>query len=318
MSHCKANIETLPFDRVSERRSEVIENLERVHGHLGLNALILTSRRHLDFAGTADVCVYPEPLGSGTLLYFVTALLQQHENLGGFGKLTDQLRLGERFIPMLRTKLMPTDVPVTPLLVRLFTDRAIDSMLKHGSLDDLPTSVPDLYFAYLRRVNPEEALSHSQMLRATQAVAILSVEPDFVPKEFTGKQARDALLAPSLEVEDPPELSQLVNNGVLALRHSGAEQLFRFVLDPVAEYVGAFALAQRAGVSAAAWEVLRSKVEDSEKSKGFALALKLTWERYHAELRWPSVWSPLHPDPTDTALSVGNATVAAAGEGAQP
>jgi photosynthesis system II assembly factor YCF48-like protein len=82
------------FDRVSERRPEVVKSVERIHGRIGLNALLVTSRRPLDFEGSPNLSLYPEPLGSGTLLYFVTALLQNHENLGGFGQLTDQAAAG--------------------------------------------------------------------------------------------------------------------------------------------------------------------------------------------------------------------------------
>jgi hypothetical protein len=284
------------FDRVSERRPEVISAVERVHSRVALNALLVTSRRTLNFEGTSHQSLHPEPLGSGTLLYFVTALLRDHEDFGGFSHLTDQLRLGEQFIPLLRTEVIPGDIPVTPLLVRLFVDRAIERLRTYDSLEKLPTSIPDLYFDYLRRVNPTDTghsvISHSEMLRAAQTVAILALGSDLVPKEFSESEAQSAL--PAHEDDGPRVLDRLLENGVLSRRDSGAETILRFVLDPVAEYLAAFAYAQRAGSHGTAWADLINNAEAAEHADGFALALKLTWERYHRELGWAPAFGAIN------------------------
>jgi hypothetical protein len=284
---CRKARLALFIDRVSERRTETVCAVQKVYAQTQIKLLIVTSRVKLVFEGSGDVCFFPEHLDSSTLLYFVTALLQGYENLGGFGQLTDQLRLGERFIPMLQTSLLPAGVPVTPLLVRLFVERAIEALRATNSLEGLPRSVPDLYFDYLKRLNPKgaaQSISDEGMLRACQRLAVASIVPGFLPKEIPLPEARTAV------DPDGATIQKLVESGVLAQRSAGAESILRFALDPVAEYLAAFALAREAGASEESWERLASSIDNQERAKGFGLALRLTLERYSQDFGWAEAW----------------------------
>jgi photosystem II stability/assembly factor-like uncharacterized protein len=290
---CRRGRIVVVFDRASERRKDTLEALQKVHGQTQISKIMVTSRVRLNFGGGDDTCLYPEFLDSSTLLYFVTSLLHSYENLGGFSRLTDQLKLGERFVPILQTSLLPAGVPVTPLLVRLFVERAIESLQSTGSMDLLPSSVPDLYFDFLKRLNPHDvpdAVSDEELVDACRRLATVSVEPDFLPKEMTLSEAHAVLGSDGTGI-----IPRLVENGVLAKRTAGAETIMRFSLDPLAEYLAAFASAREAGSSKQAWERLIAKVGVEDRAKGFGVALRLTWERYHMDFKWPEVWESLSP-----------------------
>jgi hypothetical protein len=143
-----------------------------------------------------------------------------------------------------------------------------------GSLRDVPTSVPDLYFDYLRRLIPSDnsAEDAEAALDACQRLAVAALEPDFLPKEFTLKRARSVLGS-----ENSDAVQLFLANGVLTKRDVGSDAILRFALDPIAEYLAAFAHARSASGEAKEWKRLVHEVEDQDRAKGFALALKLTW-----------------------------------------
>ena len=152
-----------------------------------------------------------------------------------------------------------------------------------ASLNDLPNSVPDAYFDFLRGVNPQEPgvehrLTHEQMFEAAGILARQALGEDFVPRDFTLTKAREALARKRWkgpERADPIE--RLIQNGVLTSRYAGGDTLLRFALDPVAEFLAATAWDNDCGDDPKEWQKLMQKVlQKGKPADGFATAVRLT------------------------------------------
>ena len=88
--------------------------------------------------------------------------------------ISSQLELGRRLAEV--AMLDDAELPITPLLVRLYVERALHLLDKGRNLDELPGSIPEIYFDYLRQVNPksvtaEHYLDETQMIRSCCALA---------------------------------------------------------------------------------------------------------------------------------------------------
>lgn len=203
------------IDGLSERREDTSKNLL---GDSSMRNLVVTSRSPVNLAGRDPVIVTLEPLDPSDILRFLTNLLMNRTN-NRFMDITDQLEIARRLAAL--TQFDRDRVPMTPLLVKLFAERALSLSEQGSSIEDLPTSIPDLYFEFLRKVNPQDPgvanrMHHDEMLKAAGLLAKLSLEPDFVPKEFVLWKAR-ALLSENgwnfPASRDPIE--RLLDNGVL-------------------------------------------------------------------------------------------------------
>jgi hypothetical protein len=80
----------------------------------------------------------------------------------------------------------------------------------------------------------------------------------------------------------------LLDNQVLESKEIGGSTLVAFALDPIAEYVAAFAHAQDRGADLDRWNELRDKVaERGEEAAGFSEALRVTHAVFSHDLGWP-------------------------------
>lgn len=287
-------------DRVSERPLATRHYIETIFRSARIGSLILTSRTLLAIEGAQSVCIYPQPLNSGTLFRFMTNLLPVFlPEIGEdprapsrpFSTLQEQVKLAERLasIIRLRTEVGEEDVPLVPLTVRLFVEQAVQLLKQGNTLEDLPHSLPSVYFRYLRQVNPanpsvEHFLDGDKMINIAKVLGRTALGRDFIPKEFSSEAARAALKAAGEEVLpscDP--LARLRMNGVLVEKPYDIDTRFRFALDPVAEFLAAAAYAEQCGPDADAW---RSALSDSAHAGGFQTALRLTWQTYGRDRGW--------------------------------
>jgi hypothetical protein len=162
--------------------------------------------------------------------------------------------------------------------VRLFVEQAIDFLSMGKTLDDLPTSLPEVYAQYLKQVNPKtgaasNSLSDEEMLKVAKTLGKLALHPNYVPKEFSPEAAREALKSDGWTSFDPIDpVERLQSNGVLFQREIGAYTRYRFALDPIAEFLGAFAYAEECGANRDSWNQI---LESSAAAPGFQSALKL-------------------------------------------
>jgi len=280
-------------DRLSERSAITQRHIENLYRSAKIGSLVLTSRVSRILEGVQSVGIYLQPLDSSTLLHFVTSLLRAYRSdevqAKAFSKIKEQTDLGNRVASLisLRTDKGEEDVALVPLPVRLFVEQAIQLVRNGQSLDELPASLPEVYFLYLRRVNPLDSsvphfLTGDQMLKIAKALGKVALQPDFVPKEFSRTAAVSALKAveePVTNTYDPIERLKL--NGVLIEKQGGLDCRLRFALDPIAEFLAAAAYAEELGSSTKAWDDI---LESTKKALGFQSALKLVRQAYWAPL----------------------------------
>ena len=287
------------FDRVSERSTATQEYLGKVHGKLRCNALILTARHTIAMEVAETRFVYPEPLDSATLLNFMTAVIQYCVPTGGLGEnrpfatIQSQLELGKRLADLITVRIgagnRVREIPVLPLPVILFVSSAIDLITNMRSLDEVPKSLPNIYTDYLRRVNPKtlgvaNAMGDEDMLAVAKALAKIAIGSNYIPKEFTREQATECIRTnlPTLPQQIDP-LQRLIGNGVLMFKWVGAKAIYRFALDPVAEFLAAETYFDGCDSNSSCLENL---LESSNRAQGFHNALLLTIQARDATF-WP-------------------------------
>ena len=148
-------------DSLSEWRPDTQKYFKDIHQQLPLHSLLITTRMRIDFSTHVSTVLSPQALNSATLLTLMTALVnewrrKQDERAADFPHqigIVEQLHLGTQLAKLTGAD-TGDEIPITPLLVTLFVERAIELYSKGGSLENLPSSIPDLYFDYLRVVNP--------------------------------------------------------------------------------------------------------------------------------------------------------------------
>jgi hypothetical protein len=282
-------------DRLSERTLATQRHICSIHATAPINSLLITSREKFHFEGGQSTELYPRALTSDRLLYFLTRLLQLSNGIL-FPMIDDQLDLAKRLAKLVRVE--GKEVPITPLLVRLFFDRAVyllnNSDPKENALDMLPTSVPYVYFAYLRDTNPKgegvvNQLTDEATRNAAEALGKESLGDNFVPRDFSKTKARSILSQMgSNESEKLDPIRRLIDNQVLMAKQAATGELLRFVLDPIAEYVAASSYAQEFGNDPAKWKELINKVrEKGTTAAGFLTALELVWRADRQSFGWP-------------------------------
>lgn len=270
------------FDRLSERSAATFRTVERLHGNVKLALVVVSSRRAPEYEGAKAVSVLPLPLDSNTVMFLVTALINR-SNVGHFARLEEQSSLVNRLAKMISVPGKP-DHTVTPLLVRLFVDRALTLVSQGESLDHLPRSIPATFADELRDKNPTDAgaphfMLHDQMFRAARLLARESLGDNYVPQEITLDKARDVLRAAGWTnpaTLDP--VTRLQMNGALILRDEGTRTTVSFALDPVAEFLAAESYVEEIGMDIDRMEALRAKViSQGEPASGFLAALQIVW-----------------------------------------
>jgi hypothetical protein len=275
-------------DRVSERLISTQDCLARVHGSVRCNAILMTTRQAIAVEVPDQRFIYPQALDSSTLLSFMTEMVKYYFRGSDkpeerqFFTIQSQLELGKRLADLIAVRTAERDktqeIPMLPLPVVLFVSDAVALVRNGKSLDALPSSLPDVYANYLRRVNPkvhgiENGLDDETMLRTAKALARLALGSDYIPKEFSRDRGMQCLKSEAADIPagiDP--LLRLVANGVLLSKELGATTYLRFALDPVAEFLAAEAYFDQ-GAGEEACLCLRQLLSDSERAPGFHTAL---------------------------------------------
>jgi photosystem II stability/assembly factor-like uncharacterized protein len=289
----------LIVDALSERSIEMQNYIQNIHGKYPVNAMVITTRFPLDIKISDEVYLYPQALNSEKLLLFMSTTLAEKRN-NVFKSIENQLILGSRLSQLFKHN--GSELPITPIIVRLAIDKAIELGSNEivndinidpkliGILENLPTTIPEVYFDYLKRVNPQglsvpNYLPQDQMLRVTEILGELSIGNNFIPRDFTMASARDRLKCPPGNHPDP--ILRLIENGILVKREYGSDIFLRFSLDPIAEYMAAMALAKRFGNNQNELVLLDQKIDElGEKALGFKQAFLLVREVYKEIYEW--------------------------------
>jgi hypothetical protein len=274
-------------DGLSERSVETQTHVRTIYGKLPVNALVITSRMSSGMSGAEQVSFYPVPLDSKTLMYFIGFKLSQGDQQTAFAHLKDQLLLASKVARLIPTTL--EESVVTPLLVTLFIEEA--ARLTIADLDNISRTIPDVYFNYLRRVNPQDAtaadhLPNDLMQPIAAALARAALEKDFTPRELRKSRARRILQ--TFDTKGTDCIHRLTVNGVIRETTVGLDSSLRFVLDPMAEFLAAWAFAEECGDNEYLWSILWNKVMSS-KAPGFKMALFLVHKTFGRSCNWPSL-----------------------------
>jgi hypothetical protein len=160
----------------------------------------------------------------------------------------------------------------------LFVEQAVQLVEDGRALEELPVSLPEVYFLHLRRVNPQDPslpnyLHNDRMIKIAKVLGRVALEPNFIPKEFSRSQALAALKTAGesvAETSDPIERLKL--NGVVVEKEGGFDTRLRFAFDPIAEFLAAAEYHEEYGSDQTKWDAV---VERSSQAPGFQSALKL-------------------------------------------
>jgi hypothetical protein len=131
----------------------------------------------------------------------------------------------------------------------------------------------------------EDEIEDARMLELARALASLAMGDDFVPKEFTATAAAKVLIIRNVEPESI--LRRFVANGILLKKSVGGINIYRFILDPVCETLGAFERALACGADSEKWDKLIDAAAAQSESKGFISALQQVHSRYCEQFKWP-------------------------------
>jgi photosystem II stability/assembly factor-like uncharacterized protein len=277
-------------DSLSERRPETQRHVETIHQTgAPVNAMIVTTRRPPDFGSVAVTALRPEPLTADNLDYFVFEYLRRVEAEQLFPRRESRM-LVDRLLALVEARSTPSSV--TPLLVRLFIDQAINLRQRQQPMDSLPTSIPEIHLDYLRRTNPQDPATpnfvpNNAVIEAARALGwcslgnlVLGTKPSpnaLVPSYFYRDGAKEALAERRLRTDPDALVDRLIANGVLQETSPAGTRVLRFSLDPFAEYLAALHLIDAVRSNEAEWHRWWRQLETvdgfPERVRGFLAAL---------------------------------------------
>jgi hypothetical protein len=303
-------------DALSERSEATRRHVETIHGQAPVNALVVTTRRDPDFGPIRATSLRPERIDVNSLVRFLTEYLHRTGAEALFSG-RGALRLSERLLALVERG--SRRLEVTPLLIRLFVDNAIELREQDRPIEDLPVSVAGTMLENLRRVNPKtpdtpNAVPDDVLIQAARVLASLSLGPNYVPQDFDQRDACKALAASGIGVDSSAVVARLIANGVLESRDVGGTPFLRFAFDPVAEYLASLYWLDRLRDSRTDWEnwlaELRAVDGYPESIRGFLVALEDCTTAYGTAFRIPkdlaNPWEDLEaPSAAKTPLEVG-------------
>ena len=278
------------LDRLSERSAATQQYVERIYRSVRAEALVITTRTVLHPEGSVPQFLYPQPLDESNLLRFMTSLLKQSSDQASgpadtsspapFYSMDEQLALGHRLRDLFQaTKAGSANrAPIVPLPVRLFVEDARRLIRAGLPLDELPLSIPEVYFRYLEQVNPNQPqvpnfMTNPEMLKAAMLLAKLALGENFIPKEFFRDDATGLLKENGwAEPQKLDPVQRLIDNGILAEKTALGFRRLLFALDPIAENLAAAHYVRTCRRDA---ECLKKLRNDAAKAPGFLAAVEL-------------------------------------------
>ena len=286
------------IDRVSERSKATLDHVKSLHRSVHLNALLLTSREVIEIPDRYPLILVPKPFSPGTLVDFIEALLPGFCKDAGAAvratALADRLQLefvgGHSDHPKQRAE--DRQEAITPLLVALYVQRACRTWSAMNTNEVQPIALPEVFFDYLCSLNPHgldtaNELDDSDMLRAAQVLALVSLGKDFIPRAFAEKTAMEELEKAGWDdfsITNP--LERLKDNGVVITRRVGIQTMYRFAFDPIADFLGAMGLALASGSQVVKWQRLDKRLHEAN-AEDFRRTLMVVWVAYAGKLGWP-------------------------------
>jgi hypothetical protein len=292
-------------DALSELGPETQAHIEQIFAEsMPINAFVLTSRVEPRFGAVDRITLYPMLIDATRIVQFISDYLSQILDGDHLKDGRTQLRLGERVLSLAQSG--GQRIPVTPLLVTLFMNSAVQRVLDDQSLDDMPEVIPEIFIDYLRRLNAgamggDMAVADEVYSRAAQVLARVSVAARLVPQDFAPGAAIQALENEHLRQEEMKLIERLVASGLLERRMPGGILVLRFTLDPVAEYLAAIDQLHRLqGAGRDAWDAhiaeMHQAVSSNAVSDDYLVAFSTCYRAYQKVFVLPEIQFPWeHP-----------------------
>ena len=267
-------------DSLSERAPKTQQHIEDMYGsHIAVNSLVITSRQVPNIKLTEITEIWPEKVDKETFLRFQTEYLAKNDLEPCFPG-SAALELGEHLLSFVERH--DRHVSITPLLVKLYIDNAVERKNNEISLDDLPVSMAETFLEYLHRVNPtdgKDSMSGDLVVAAANVLGMRSVERDYVPRDFFRDDALKRMDEAGIKADATVVIDRLVKNGVLEERNAGGgHTILRFQFDSLAEYRAAVYQINRLRDDAEAWtswlEELTEVPGYPKSMNGFLVALQ--------------------------------------------
>jgi hypothetical protein len=310
-------------DALSELGPETQAHVRQVFAEsVPLNAIILTSRAEPRLEALDRTTLYPMLIDAVRIVPFLSDYLNHIVDVDQLKDERSLLRLGERIMALAQSG--GRRIPVTPLLVTLFLNSAVQRVLDDRPLNDMPDLVPEVFIDYLRRLNASAvggdiAVADEVYSRAAQVLATVSMGRMLVPQDFPPDAAIEALAREHLGKEETPLIERFVASGLLERRMPGGILVLRFALDPVAEYLAAIDQLHRLkGAPTEVWEKHIAEVQQitgSNVSSGdFLVALSACYRAYQRDFALPEIYFPWeHHTPSHSAADAAGANGIAQG-----
>jgi hypothetical protein len=186
-------------DALSERTRATQRALAQVHAHAPVNAMVVTTRRPLDFGTVAVNALRPERLGVKEVVYFLTEYIKRTGAHEVFSP-RDTLLLGERLLAAVERG--GGELRVTPLFIKLFVENALRAAADGRVLDEVPASIPETIVAYLKGLNPSgpqiaDPIPDARLLEVARCLAWLCLEGDYVPRDVRKETAEELKAHPA-------------------------------------------------------------------------------------------------------------------------
>lgn len=163
---------------------------------------------------------------------------------------------------------------------------------KRQTLKDLPLSIPEVYFDYLKRLNPKapgapNRMDDYTMLQVGELLGDLSVaRTNFRVQEFKKTEALKALnqFGPKALGEIDP-LRRLVDNGVLKTKERATDIFYWFALEPIAQYLAAMKMGRDCSNCPEKWRDLEERITRAE-ANDFLEKLRVVQTVYGESYGW--------------------------------
>lgn len=289
-------------DALSERATKTQHHVDTLYDEgAPLNALVITSRREPNFGAVSRINLYPERLTPECLIPFIFEYLRRRKFDALFTP-RQQVALGQRVLALVEAGGHSTTV--TPLLVTLLVESAINRVRGDPSLVSMPDQVPEVFLDYIRRLNPTSGnvplVSQDDLIRAARSLALTSLGDVLVPRDFRREHGIDAVKAHGKGERAERLIDHLISIGVLERRDFAGIPLLRFGLDPVAEYLAAIERLDRLGRDHEEWADFLVQVQSTpgypQECDGFLVALSTCYQAYRVPLGFPSLDLPWERD----------------------
>ncbi|MCX7554217.1 hypothetical protein OS175_10030, partial [Marinicella sp. S1101] len=219
------------FDRISERNPETFDAVSKhlLTKDLYIKHIVVTTRVSMTSVGQL-ISIRPKMFElPETLTLFVTNLINKKMLVSVSDSIVHELCKNISLLTGKHSK----QVLITPLLVKLYVDQAIQFIEKGRSFSEMPKTFLSIIESYIDFVSKE--MHKAENNAVLRKLADLSLGSDMVPRDFIYDQA--------LEMNDVDEeqVKRLINNGLLKVKNDEIRGIkyLNFMNDSYAEYLGA-------------------------------------------------------------------------------